>query len=204
MRVRTPPGCTSVTPTGEPGGLELVAQRFGKAAHRELAGAIRRLPGRRDDAEDAGDVHQLRRRLGRQQGQEGARQPHRGAEVHGHQRVEVLGLDVLEAPAERDAGVVDEHRQPPVGGPHGGGKVGGGRVVGEVQRMRAGLDPVRAHPRGGGLEAAGVDVHQRQTAAAPGQRVGQRRTDAAGGAGDQCHGTAQRQRADIGHRGLQG
>ncbi len=184
---------------GRAGRLELVAQRLREAAHRELGCAVGRLSGRRDDAEDAGDVDQLRCALAREHGQECARQAHGGAEVDGHQPVEVVRVHLLEQAADRDAGVVDQRGDTAVPREHGGGQRGDGGVVGHVQHMRAHADPGGPRLLGGCLEPGRVEVDQRQVHAALREIVRQRSTDAARSTGDDADAAAQRPGFQAGH-----
>ena len=92
----------------DPGPRQLVAQGFGEAAHRELAGGVGGLARRGDDAEDAGQVDDARVTAAVEHRQEGAGHAHHAEEVDGDQPVEILLIDLLEGAAERDARVVDE------------------------------------------------------------------------------------------------
>ena len=165
------------------GVLELVPQRLGKAADRELARRIGGLAGGRDDAEDARQIDDLRGRLLPQHRQERLAHPHRAPEIDREQPFHVGEADLVEAPEQRDAGIVDQHARPSVLGKD---RLAQGIRRGRIRHVRGVL--ADRHPR---LASRGRDrgkrvavaIDERQTATAGRQAHRQRRADAFGGAG---------------------
>src|SRR4051812_46881099 len=73
MAVATPPGCTTGQPDRAARHGQLVPHALGKAAHREFRRGIGRLSRRGDDAEDRGQIDDVRLWPRPQMRQEGAR-----------------------------------------------------------------------------------------------------------------------------------
>ncbi len=185
------------------GAGQLVAQRLGESAHRELACRIRHLFGRRHDAEDARDVHEARVVAGAEQREKGAGHAHHAPEIDAEEPFEVVFGDLLEGAPQRDAGVVHEHVHLRVRGAHGIRERRHRRTIGHVELMRGnaecrGQQPHRLR------ETARVDVGERQVTATPGERHGNAAADTASRPGDhgrtsgQAHGAHRPLRASPG------
>ena len=76
---------------------QFMPQAFRKAAHREFGRAIRGLAGRGDDAEDRGEVDDMRLALLRQMRQEGAGAVHHAPEIDVDQPFHLRLVDLVEA-----------------------------------------------------------------------------------------------------------
>jgi hypothetical protein len=125
---------------------QLGVQHLAEPAQRELAGAVGRLPGRRDQSEQAGHVDQVRARRGLQRRQQRVGQQERRPEVDVHDLLELVHRDLVEAAAQRHAGVVDQQAERGVLGEDLGGHtldVGTAGQVGD-QRLHGAtrVDPV--------------------------------------------------------------
>jgi hypothetical protein len=174
---------------------EFLPQHLGEAAYRELAGRVGGLAGRRDDAEDAGHVDQVRARLGLQRRQQHVRQGDLGPEVDVDDPVVVVEADLVEAAAEGDPGVVDEQPDPRVGGEDGLGGAGRGVPIGQVDHVRLDGAAAGAQVVGDALEPRLVAVQQHEVAAAGGQAVRDGLADAAGRSGHHRGATGEHERA---------
>ncbi len=162
-----------------------VPQGLGEAAHRELACRVSRLARRGDDAVEARQVDDLRRRPASPAGQEGVGHPHHGAEIDVHQPVDIGEFEIGEAAGQSHAGIVDQQVEGPVPGRDRVGQGGDAVSFREVEAMGADLAPQRPH---GGLaagETVGIAVDEDEAGAPAGEAQGQGRADAAAGPGDQ-------------------
>ena len=90
---------------------ELMPQAFGKSAHREFRRAIGGLAGRGDDAEDRGEVDDMRLAPLRKMRQEGARAVHHAPEIDVDQPLHLRLVDLVEGAEQGDAGIVDDDVQ---------------------------------------------------------------------------------------------
>ncbi len=167
---------------------ELLAQRVAEPAHRELAGDVRRLPGRADDPEQARHVDHVRPLRRDEARQQRVRHEDDGVQVDREHPVDVVEADLVEPAAQRDAGVV--HQQVQVGVVVADGLRHGQRgvAVREVDDVRRHL-PVAARGAqlgGDGLEPGRVAVEQDEVAAARRELARGRASDPARGAREDC------------------
>src|SRR3954447_15503072 len=159
-------------------------QAFRKAAHRKLRRAIRGLPGRGDDAEDRGEVDDMRLALLCEMRQERAGAVHHAPEIDVDQPLHLRLIDFVEGAEQGDAGIVDDDVERGVGGNGRVRKILDLRGLADIDAMRRNLARASLAGLGGDLLQAGlVAVGKRQVAAARGQLQRKRATDAAGGAG---------------------
>jgi hypothetical protein len=176
MLVKTPPGCHRQFHRAV-GHRQLVAQAFRKAAHRELGRAVRGLAGRGDDAEDRGEVDDMRLAPQRKLRQERAGAVHHAPEIDVDQPLHLRLVDLVERAEQRDAGIVDDNVQRGVGG---NGRV---RKLLDLGGL-ADIDPVGRDLAGASLADLGghllqpglVAVGERKIAAARGQLQRERAT----------------------------
>ena len=157
-----------------------MAERFAKAAQRELGGRIGGLPRRPDEAEDTGDQTDLRGRGAAQHRQEGVGEAHRAPEIDVHQPGEIRQRGLLESANERRTGVRDEQRGAAMGGGDGLRQSGDGGFIRDIEHMGGHTHAMGPRGGGGGLEAFGITVGEGKVRAAGGEGQGQSGADAAG------------------------
>ncbi len=149
-----------------------------------FARGVRRLPGQRDEPEDAADVHDVA--AGAQGGQQGAGERDGGAEVHGEHLVELLHRHLVEPAGQRDPGVVDQQRHLGRGPQHAFcrrvQRAGITEVDDHLRDPRPGV--AAAHLVGDRGEPLGVAVQQHERAPARREAVRELLPDAARRAGD--------------------
>ena len=114
--------------------------------------------------------------------QERPRQSHHRGEVDSHQPVEIGLVDLLERPADRDSGVVEQQVHAAMRSEHRGGQRQTLLAVADVDAMSTDLD-VADHCRSL-VDARLIDVGQREVAATLCQGEGNAATDPASRAGD--------------------
>jgi hypothetical protein len=134
-----------------------------------------------DDAEDRGDVDDVRFGLARQMRQEGAGAMDHAPEVDVEQPVHLRLVDLTELAEQGDARIVDDDIE---AGMRRYGRVGKASDLGrgaDIEAMRGELDPLLAADLGGNRpQACLVAVGQRKVAPTRGELEGERSANAAG------------------------
>src|SRR6478736_4823814 len=173
--------------------LQFMPQAFRKTAHREFRGRIRRLPRRRDDPENAGEVDDVGLALARKLRQERARRMHHAPEIDVDQPLHLRLVDLVELAEQGDAGIVDDDVEARMGGARSfreGFDLAG---FGDVDAVHGDFSRMGFGDLGGDrLQSCLVAVRQRKIAAARRQLKRQRPADAAGGAGEGGGGSTDR------------
>jgi hypothetical protein len=169
----------------------LPAQGFRETAQGEFGGGIGGLARWGDQAEQAGEVDDVGRRLTRERRHETADQAHGRPEIDGEQPLHILDGDLREGAGQGHAGIVDQHRHAPMGGEHRFRQGLHRRVVGDVEHVHADADLLRARLCRYGLEPGRVAVREGEVGAALREAQRQSSADAACGAGNHHRGVAE-------------
>ena len=163
---------------------ELVAERLAEAAHREFARAIGRLAGRRDDAEDAREVDDMRLRPFLEMRQEQHRAMHDAPEIDAHEPLDVIERELSHGADERHAGIVDDEIDAAVCGENGVAKRRHLLARGDVDPVRRDAPPGRSRFHRDCRQRLDIDIGKRQLAALAREAQRQRAPNAARGSGD--------------------
>ena len=191
IAVLMPPGCTQVTLTGCLAMIISWRSASVKPRTANFAELYAVWPGIDEQAEEAGDVHDVAVTGLDQVRQELLGALHDAPEVDVHDPLEVVVGHLLEVAVQRDAGVVDDHVDPAELAADRGGVLVHRLAVADVDLVRAHLPlqqgGARLHlPRG--LDQTDlVPVAQRQDRALPGRLEGELAADAGAGSGDHDH-----------------
>jgi hypothetical protein len=163
--------------------FQFVAQRFAKAAHGKFACGVSGLPRRRDQPEDARQIHDVRARLAPEQRQKILDAVNRAPKIDFHEPAKVLERNFFKVPVQRDARIVDEQRDPPVALLDVGGKSFYLLLLRDVDRMSCDQGAGSHEVLRGLLQGGFVHIGQRQRAPRGRQLLGERPANPRAGSG---------------------